>query len=445
MITISRMSTPDDIRDIVMNDGQLSLPFDEPFSVSDQPELWLPRDIWFRFTQRMVSFFQEDRRIEYKRTPKIDWDSYSSYLSAFSNTPDGGVLCFGVDDKGSLIGAKCLSSQQLNRLETCYLTNCPGAKPEFKRVPITADHGDDFLVLIYIPYVGKLVETNKGEAWIRYGDSKHKMAEEEKRDFRSTRQEVAYELERSSYRYPNDFDRRILHDFCEEFRSRENRSTWTNEEILTDRRLLEISGDEYFPKNALVLFAATDPNRAIPGCRVRVQRFESDTEGHGLSYNPIRDSFCEGNIVKLITVASVRIEEALHNVTWLNSEGKFVTTSEYPKWAWYEALVNACVHRSYSYSGTDITVNIFSDRMEIERPGSFVPPVNEQKIYHTRSSRNHHLMEAMRVLGYVQMAREGTRRIRESMKEFNLPEPEFKQEVLHGVVVKGKRCIRPPR
>lgn len=34
------------------------------------------------------------------------------------------------------------------------------------------------------------------------------------------------------------------------------------------------------------------------------------------------------------------------------------------------------------------------------------------------------------------MAREGTRRIRDSMADFNLPEPEFKQEVVHGVVVR---------
>ena len=47
-----------------------------------------------------------------------------------------------------------------------------------------------------------------------------------------------------------------------------------------------------------------------------------------------------------------------------------------------------------------------------------------------------HLMDALRFLGYVRMAREGTRRIRESMKEYQLPDPSFKQETLHGVVVK---------
>ena len=42
----------------------------------------------------------------------------------------------------------------------------------------------------------------------------------------------------------------------------------------------------------------------------------------------------------------------------------------------------------------------------------------------------------MRYLGYVRMAREGARRIRESMKEFKLPEPQWQQEAVHGVVVR---------
>ncbi len=124
------------------------------------------------------------------------------------------------------------------------------------------------------------------------------------------------------------------------------------------------------------------------------------------------------------------------DVTWLNRDGKFVTTPEYPEWAWLEALVNACVHRSYSFSGTEVTVKFFSDRLEIESPGGFVPPVNESTIYVTRATRNYHLMDALRILGYVRMAREGTRRIKESMAEWGLPDPIFRQEALHGIVVR---------
>jgi ATP-dependent DNA helicase RecG len=415
--------------------GQLTLPFDDPFSVSDQPDLWTPRDIWVRFSQGMTGRFVEDRRIEFKSTKKINVDDFATYLSCFSNTPDGGVICFGVEDDGTLSGCSNLDATILNGIETCHLQRCPAARPEFKRVPISLGDRQDFLILVYTPYIGKLAETNKSEAWIRYGDTKHKMSEEEKRDFRATRNEVSFELEKAPYSYPSDFQESTIQDFCDKYRERE-KSKWSNEEILVDRHLLERTQTGYAPLNALVLLAAKDPARTIPGCRVRVQRFEGDREGSGETYQPIRDRFCEGSIVQVIQRAAAAIEEALHSVTWLNNDGKFVTTPEYPKWAWFEALVNACVHRSYSFSGTDTTVKIFSNRMEIESPGGFVPPVNEKTIYVMRASRNHHLMDAMRYLGYVQMAREGTRRIKESMAEYNLPEPVFRQEVLHGVVVR---------
>jgi ATP-dependent DNA helicase RecG len=45
-------------------------------------------------------------------------------------------------------------------------------------------------------------------------------------------------------------------------------------------------------------------------------------------------------------------------------------------------------------------------------------------------------MDALRYLGYVRMSREGVQRIRDSMKESELPDPIFKQEALHGVVVR---------
>lgn len=263
------------------------------------------------------------------------------------------------------------------------------------------------------------------------------MSEEEKQDFRSTRQELSFELcIAANFQFLRDFDLQIIQDFCDSFREREQRPEWTNDEVLLDRNLLVSTKDGLKSVNALVLMAAKRPSLTIPGCRVRVQRFDTLTEGSGEQYSPIRDKIIEGNLVKIIQEAREAISSIIFDVTWLNADGKFVTTPEYPQWAWFEALVNACVHRSYSFSGTEITVKIFPDRMEIESPGGFVPPVNEKTINYTRSSRNHHLMDALRYLGYVRMAREGIRRIRESMQQYRLPEPKFTQEALHGVVVR---------
>lgn len=415
---------------------QFEFDFDAPFAASDTPALWTPREIWVKLTQRNMPFFAEDRRIDYKRGDKVNHTDLATFLSMFSNTPEGGVIVFGADSKGNAMGCSGLSARQLNDIERCHTTMCPSARPEFKKVPVIVNGKEDFCLAIFIPYIGKLSETNTGDAYVRYGDSKHKMSEEEKRDFRSTRQELSFELDDAPMRFPDDFDLRIVQDFCDSFRHKEERSGWSNQEVLVDRHLGRLESGHFRPNNALVLLAAKDPRKTIPGCRVRIQRFATDAEGVGSEYNPIRDKYVEGNLVKIISEARATIDELNYDVTWLNKDGKFVTTTEYPQWAWFEALVNACVHRSYSFSGSEITIKFFPSRLEIESPGGFVPPVNETTIYSMRAARNPHLMDALRILGYVRMAREGTRRIRESMKEWGLPDPVWKQEAVHGVMVR---------
>jgi ATP-dependent DNA helicase RecG len=261
------------------------------------------------------------------------------------------------------------------------------------------------------------------------------MTSEEKQDFRSTRQELSFELEPAPYKFPDDFDLRVIQDFCDDYRLRES-VQFTNEELLVDRRLLKRDKGQLIPLNSLVLLAAKDPGRSIPGCRVRIQRFGTETEGQGSSYRPQRDRTVEGNVTKIVLNAVEIISTMIYDVTWLDDQGKFITTPEYPPHAWIEGVINAIVHRSYSFSGSEVFVKLFPDRMEIESPGGFVPPVNEKTIYEVRAARNHNLMDAMRYLGYVRMAREGARRIRESMKEFKLPEPQWRQEAVHGVVVR---------
>lgn len=415
---------------------QLDLPFDAPFAPGENPALWSPREIWVKLSQRNMPYFAEDRRIDFKQGAAVKTDDLATYLSMFSNVPEGGVIVFGADSKGIATGCAKLNPQDLNAIEQCHIQKCPLSKPEFKKIPVIINNSEDFCVAIYIPYVGKLVETNRNEAWTRYGDSKHRMSDEEKRDYRSTRQELSFEMERAPYSFPDEFDLRVIQDFCDAFRLKEARPSWSNEEILVDRHLLIRNGNLKFPTNALVLLAALDPRKSIPGCRVRVQRFSTEYEGSGSSYSPIKDTFIEGSVVKIIQDAMPVIRELNYNVTWLNKEGKFVTTTEYPEHACLEALVNACVHRSYSFSGSEVTVKFFPERFEVESPGGFVPPVNEKTIYETRASRNPHFMDALRILGYVQMAREGTRRIRESMKKWGLPDPVFSQEVVHGVLVR---------
>ena len=57
-------------------------------------------------------------------------------------------------------------------------------------------------------------------------------------------------------------------------------------------------------------------------------------------------------------------------------------------------------------------------------------------VFNQRASRNANVCEALRYVGFTRMSREGTRRMRESMKQWNLPDPKFTQETVNGVTVK---------
>lgn len=398
---------------------------------------WTPRELWLRLQGSNVGDFVEDRRLERKSGKRVDFDRYAEYLSMWSNTVDGGILLFGVEDDGTVSGCNSLGSSIINRLGSHHSRACPDATPEVREIGVVVNGKSDFVVAIFVPYRGFLVETDRSEAFIRRGDTKHRLSAEEKDDFRSTRHERSWEQRPShAFRWPDDFDRKVISEFCENFRVRERKDRWSDQEILMDRHLLIEEERKIVPLNCLTLFAAKDPRLQHPGCRIRFQRFEGIEEKSGVAFRPLKDFYVEGNIPSLIRKASDAIEDLIYNVTWLNRDGKFVTTPEYPRWAWFEAIVNALVHRSYSFSGSEVTVKFFSDRLEIESPGGFVPPVNADNVYHVRASRNLHLMEALRYVGFVQMSREGTRRMRESMEGYNLPAPSFSQETLHGVSVK---------
>jgi ATP-dependent DNA helicase RecG len=93
------------------------------------------------------------------------------------------------------------------------------------------------------------------------------------------------------------------------------------------------------------------------------------------------------------------------------------------------AVVNACVHRTYSNGlrNADVFIKMFDDRLEVLSPGSFMPFVTPENVYSVVSvPRNPFLMGALKYLDFVKIAREGTRRMKATMDAMGLPAPEFK-------------------
>lgn len=405
---------------------QLSFNFEGPLALLTVDEI---------YEHASVDLFRaliEDRRIE-RKPASVHAPVLGEYFSMWANTaPDGGVIVLGMEDgaDGAISGCSHLAIQQINRLESTRIEYCADSRSESKRIEaINSSTGKpDYLIVIHVFYrPDKVVRNNSGEAFWRIADKKKRLTEEEIRELQIDKGEVDFELEPSGLIYPDDFDQNLVGQFVDRFAKTRGLSPHTDQEILALAHLGKKQETIFIPNMACTLLFARDPRIKFPGCFVRFLRFDGEAEGTGEKFNAVKDIRIEGNIPSIIVETAKVLEIQLREFSKLGKDGKFYTAPEYPQPAWYEALVNACVHRSYSLRTMNVFIKMFDDRLEVESPGGFPPLVTPQNIYDVHKPRNPYLMEALLYLDFVKCAHEGTRRMRDTMNEVSLPAPEFRQ------------------
>jgi ATP-dependent DNA helicase RecG len=375
---------------------------------------------------------KEDRRFE-RKSAGTHASALGDYFSMWANTgSDGGIIVIGMEDDYSISGCRGRSTDEMNRLENTRIEYCPDSRAESKRIEAINDHdgAQDYLLIIRVFYrTDKVVRTTAGYAYWRVADTKRRLTEEEIRELQIDKGEIEFELEPCGLSYPEDFNLRLIQEFAERFALIRTLSPHSKEEILVLAHLgrKPSAGTVFIPNMACALLFANDPRIKFSGCFIRFLRFDGETEGTGEKFNAVKDIDIYGNLVELIVGTERVLADQLRDFSRLRKDGKFFTAPEYPKPAWYEAVVNACVHRSYSLRTMNVFVKMFDDRLVVESPGGFPPLVTPQNIYDVHKPRNPYLMDALRYFDYVKCAHEGTRRIRDTMTEISLPEPEFRQ------------------
>ncbi|MDR1731625.1 MAG: DeoR family transcriptional regulator [Synergistaceae bacterium] len=83
------------------------------------------------------------------------------------------------------------------------------------------------------------------------------------------------------------------------------------------------------------------------------------------------DSEYSGNMISLLQNGLNFIRNN-YKVKWRKTPEKRVEMPDYPQTAIREALVNAIIHRDYSFMGSEIHIDIYDDRLEITSPGGMV-------------------------------------------------------------------------
>ena len=188
--------------------------------------------------------------------------------------------------------------------------------------------------------------------------------------------------------------------------------------------IVQHDGREEMSGAALLLFGK-NPQRFFQRARVRFIRYDGTEAKVGTEMNVIKDVVFDGRILDVVRQALDFVRGQIKEHTRLGSDGRFVTTPEYPEFAWKEIIINAVAHRDYSIKGTDIQIKMFDDRITVESPGVLPGIVRLNNLRTVHFSRNPKIAEFLHQYEYVKEFGEGVDRMFKEMEDAGLPAPEY--------------------
>lgn len=100
-----------------------------------------------------------------------------------------------------------------------------------------------------------------------------------------------------------------------------------------------------------------------------------------------------------------------------------------------EAVVNAVTHRDYFEKGANVMVEVFDNRVEISNPGGLPKGMSEADFGTRTLARNPLIASLLNRAGYIEKLGTGVPRIRKTMAEAVLPEPDFRFDHFFTVIL----------
>jgi len=353
----------------------------------------------------------ENSTVEFKE--KIN-ESIFTNVSAFANK-DGGIIYIGISDKKEIKGFEYTNSM-LGDL-TNKIVNLLGVHP--KKIDCIKINKKDVLQIEIKK--NTLPVSYKGKYYTRVGNTTREMQGEELRSFFI--KDTNWDGLTGDYSL-DEIDPEAVRKFIR-MASRNGRlkTADENKDIKTIFKKLKLIINGKLTNAAIMLFG-NDPQKYFINALVRVGRFKDET-------TIIGDRRIEGNLFKQIEEA----EEAIKNFINVRYEitGEQLTRKniwDYPLEAIREALLNSVIHRDYFKYNVQTQIKIFNDWIWFFNIGGLPEGITleQLKTTHPSVARNPLIVHIFYLAGLIEEYGSGIGRIMDSLKEANLPEPEFKEE-----------------
>jgi len=315
-------------------------------------------------------------------------------ICAFANS-SGGRIVIGVDDKTGDIKGYKLTNSDRSKIQDIARNMSPAFNVRVEQVRD--------LVVIYVPEGKDKPYTVNGHFYLRYGANSQQLNRDEIRELFQKENLISFERNTIDFK-----DRDFSEDAFVRFRKEAGLDgDLSKEHILSNLNLLT-NGKL---NNCGVLLFSKDIKSYFPNATVACFLY-ADKEQTDI----IDSKEFSGDFVTNLNDAYNYLLSKLN--TAIIIEGlKHTAKLELPKDALREAIINAMIHRDYLYS-SNIHLHISPDRVEIVNPGKLLFP--EEDLGKRSAQRNPLLTDMVHRLGLVEKAGSGIRRMRKSMKEYNL-------------------------
>jgi len=344
-------------------------------------------------------------------------------VCAFANAA-GGVVLIGVDDKNIIKGVS-IDNAKHSAIQHSISEITPTLHCTISQVKVEEKN----IVVIEVPSGPGKPYVFAGAIYVRIGPNSQKLTTaEQMRDFFQRSDKIYFDEGSCKEFIPSlEIDR----DLFNEFKSLAHLdANVTDHQIFSNLKLFA-ENDQL--KNGAVLFFGKEPELYFEKAITRCVAFK------GIDKRFIIDDKSFGGPLL------VQYRKALQ---WLNGKldvrydiegqgsGPRKEIWEIPETVLKEAIINSLSHRDYYDKGATITIELFDDRIEISNPGGLVSAISPSEFGKRSHSRNPLIFGLFARMHLVEQIGSGIIRMKDLMKEVNLPEPDFHTEGMFSIFFK---------
>jgi len=314
----------------------------------------------------------EDSYTQFKRE-LVKAKELAKEMVAFANS-EGGIIIFGVDDNGEIIG---LSSEEIEALgQLVGNTANENVRPPIHPLTQNLTIGDKMVTVVTIAKgTNRPYATSSGDYYVKSGPDKKKMSQEELRRLFAESKNLFADEEIISDSDISDLNSELFYTFLEKDDSSVYEELKSGQlsltTVLENRELLR---DNHLTLAGNLIFGI-DPQKFTPSFYIDCVYFDGDdvSVNKFISKKVVKGSFrkmFDDSLNFIVSnLSSKQVEQEF------NSSGEL----EIDKQVLTELLVNALVHRDY-YINSSIKVFMFHNRVEIVSPGKLTNSLTVEKI-----------------------------------------------------------------